>query len=54
MKKTNEMKVKTFIEKYIYNTFSDTEKIGYLEGSVYPDEDYLLEVANENNIKLIW
>tara|TARA_R110000744_G_scaffold276120_2_gene388871 strand:- start:316 stop:522 length:207 start_codon:yes stop_codon:yes gene_type:complete len=50
----NDMKVKVFIDKYIYDQFSDSEKIGYLEGSVYPDEEYLQEVADENNIKIIW
>ena len=54
MNTQNKMKVSKFIDKYIYNSFSDTEKIGYLDGSVYPDEDYLEEVASENNIKIIW
>ena len=48
------MKVSKFIDKYVYNSFSETEKIMYLEGTMYPDECYLEDVASENNIRIIW
>jgi len=54
MNKINKMKVSKFIDKYIYDSFSDTEKIGYLDGSIYPGEEYLEEIASENNIRIIW
>ena len=51
------MKVKTmtekkFINKFIYPNMDSNEKISFLDGSSYPDEDYIIELAKENNISI--
>ena len=50
MKSMKKLTERQFIEKYIYPTFSDEEKEGYLLGSCYPDEEYIKETANNLNI----
>lgn len=51
---TNEktMTEKDFILKFIFPSMSSDEKISFLQGSSYPDEDYINELANENNVSI--
>ncbi len=52
MTKEITMTEKSFVMKYIFTNMSIDEKISFLQGSSYPDEDYIRELANENNISI--
>ena len=52
MKNKKKMTEKNFINKFIYPAMDSNEKISFLEGSSYPDEDYIVELAKENNISI--
>ena len=52
MRNQKKMTEKNFINKFIFPTMCSDEKISFLEGSSYPDEDYIIELANENNISI--
>jgi hypothetical protein len=52
MEKLKRMTEKNFINKFIYPNMGSEEKISFLEGSSYPDEDYILELAKENHLSI--
>ena len=52
MKNQETMTEKNFINKFIYPTMDSNEKIAFLEGAIYPDENYIIELAKENNINI--
>ncbi len=52
MTKERTMTEKSFVMKYIFPSMSVDEKISFLQGSSYPDEDYINELANENNVSI--
>ncbi len=51
-RKVNNMKRKDFINKYILPNEEHSLIIKYLDGSMDYDDDYLNEIANDNNIKI--
>jgi hypothetical protein len=52
MKNLKTMTEKNFILEFIFPTMGNDEKISFLEGSSYPDEDYIIELAKENSISI--
>ena len=46
------MRRKQFIEKYIFPWETQETIIKYLNGEIDYDEEYVQEVANDNNIKI--